>query len=266
MVYDPYQTSNSNKVTSLEELAKKARQTPQYNRERQFSKLDYLNQIAQQRRQQLEPQVREQQRQVSKQYADLGRRIKEEAANLGMLRSGRVMNKLLPDVGREKIRALNEIEQRAMQQAYEQAFPIAQFGFSEQQYLDQLRNQQAQQLLNNLLNIYSLQTGQERWQRQFDLDKALAEAGLTGRYGGTPTLAYRQLMADLENQEWLRNLKEQQFQQEVAEAQRQQALAALQALMNYQLGVGGVTGDFPSLPGFKYGDVMIELLDRLGVS
>ena len=255
MVYDPYQQKkkkqtratstnrqvgimSTNNTPDLDELADRARQTPQYDdRDRQFSRLEYLDRIAQQRREQMQPQVNAQQRRVSKQYADLGRRIKEEAANLGMLRSGRVMNKLLPNVGRDKVRALSAIEQGAMQQAYEQAFPIAQFGLSEQQYLDSLKNQQAQQLFNNLLNVYGLQTSQNRWQQEFDLDRALAEAGLTGRYGGEETLARRGQMLDI-----------------------------LNALMNYNLGVGRITDDLPMPTEFNYGDLMVELLNRLGVN
>lgn len=237
--------SVTNNRTNLDELTNIARKTPQYNRERNFSKLDTLNQIAQTRRQQMNPQIQEQKRQTSQQYENLGRRIKEEAANLGMLRSGRTMNKLLPEVGRDRIRALNQIEQNAMQQAYSQALPVAEFGLDEQRYLDALKNQQAQRQFTNLLDLYNIGQTQSNWQQQFDLERALQEAGLTGRYGGEDTLQRIALEDELER------------------LKRDQRLRALQALMDYNLGVGSITDDLPMPNKFYYGDTMVDLLNNL---
>lgn len=67
---------------------------------------------------------------------------------------------------------------------------------------------------------------------------AYAEAGLTGTYNGNVT-------ADQANQTY------------------QNQLALLQALQNYNLGVGQVTDTLPSFPKFTYGDTLADLLAQL---
>lgn len=268
------QTPQTAKTTNLSELANIARSTPQYNRQRQFSTPQYLSRLAQQQYQQMRPMVQSQIRQSEQQFADRARGLQEQMARWGLLRGGRTIGQLQRN-NQARINAANAIQTAAMQQAWEQALPVAQFGLSEQSYLDQLRNQQAQRLFENLANYYGMQTAQSQWAQQFAADQAqrmyqnladyyarksaenrwaqemalkeaLEGATLTGRYQDQETLAARQLA------------------QQQAEAENQLKLDILKALLDYNINVGEVTEDLPMPKKFTYGDAMVKLLQDLG--
>jgi len=121
--------------------------------------------------------------------------------------------------------------------------------------INNLNEQQTQsaQTLNNSLNqlnsqeataIASIQGQQGQDERNY----ALQLAGLTGVYNGADTLAKQQLAAN-------------NSQNSTANQ-----LALLQALQNYNLGVGQITDSLPSITGYNYGDTLKQLLASLGLS
>ena len=73
-----------------------------------------------------------------------------------------------------------------------------------------------------------------------------AAAGLTGQYGGMPTLGAQQLT------------------QQGTQFGQQMDANLLNMLMNYNLGVGQQTRALPHPNQFTYGDQMVQLLRRLG--
>ena len=73
-----------------------------------------------------------------------------------------------------------------------------------------------------------------------------AAAGLTGQYGGMPTLGAQQLT------------------QQGTQFGQQMDANLLNMLMNYNLGVGQQVRSLPQPSQFTYGDQMVQLLRRLG--
>ena len=81
------------------------------------------------------------------------------------------------------------------------------------------------------------------------LDYGLQAANLTGSLNGSPTLAAQQLAETIQ------------------QSQNSQALAQLEALLNYNLGVGEITEALPVVNEFTYGDAMTKLLAQIyGIS
>lgn len=103
--------------------------------------------------------------------------------------------------------------------------------------------------------------------KQLAQQLAASEAGLTGTYNGQQTLAAKQLAASEAGLTGLYNgqqtLDAQNQAATIAYNQQQQKLAQLQALLNYNLGVGQVTDDLPRINNFTYGDAMTKLLKQI---
>lgn len=113
-------------------------------------------------------------------------------------------------------------------------------GINQLNYQQGLASQQLQNQLNTLgsqeaTDIAALQ-GQEGLNER---NYALQEASLTGLYNGSPTLA---------SQSQTYNNR----------------LALLQALQNYNLGVGQISDTLPQVSGYNYGDILKQLLSSLG--
>lgn len=141
--------------------------------------------------------------------------------------------------------------------------------------INDLNNQQslAAQKLTHQLNQLNAQeatdiAGLQGDRAAQDRNYALSEAALTGTYNGQQTLAAQQLAQQLKASEagltglynGQQTLDAQNQAQTIAYNQQQQKLAQLQALLNYNLGVGQVTDDLPRPNNFNYGDAMDQLL------
>jgi hypothetical protein len=114
---------------------------------------------------------------------------------------------------------------------------VANLGLSEQSLVNNQNNTKVSQL-SDLLSQYN-NAQQQNQANQY------TEAGLTGNYNGSPTLASQQLSSA------------------TTQSQQDQALAQLQALLSYNLGVGGVTDSLPQPTDFTYGDAMTKLLKSI---
>ena len=121
--------------------------------------------------------------------------------------------------------------------------------------INDINNQQSQavQALRNQMNQLGSQeanaiSGLQGQEGQDARNFALSEAGLTGNYNGQQTLAGQQVA------------------NQASQFGQSSQLALLQALQNYNLGVGQVSDTLPQFPGYNYGDVLKQLLARLGTA
>jgi hypothetical protein len=134
----------------------------------------------------------------------------------------------------------------------------------------------AAQKLANQLNQLNAQeatdiAGLQGKQADTDRSYALSEAALTGTYNGQQTLAAKQLAQQLAASEagltglynGQQTLDAQNQAATIGYNKQQQKLAQLQALLNYNLGVGQVTDDLPRPNNFTYGDAMTALLKQI---
>jgi len=179
-------------------------------------------------------------------------------ADLGLSRSGS-MNTVDANINANRDNAVNTINSNKTQAATALANRLAELNASRAQSLTGLESDYNEDLLNynleksNLtgtLDGESTLAAQELASRikQYDTENALNEAQLTGLYNGTDTVAAQELAAQIESNK------------------NEQALSQLEALLNYNLGVGELTEAVPVVDDFNYGDSLVELLKQLGLS
>jgi uncharacterized protein YaaQ len=222
----------------------------------------------------LEPVRRQQENRINQQYNTSKRSLQENLAATGGYRSGNTTNQM---IGLEQARNQQLADANAghTQTALSQALAYAQLPMQEAALTGQYNGQQT---------LVAQQLAQQAAQNEFA--NQLAAAGLTGQYGGQQTLSAQQLAAQLAAQEAAltgqykgqQTLPAQQLAAQIAaltgeyngqqtldaiNQQKQQELAQLQALLSYNLGVGGVTDSLPQPTGFNYGDAMIKLLKSI---
>lgn len=231
------------------------------------------------------------QRQTAQQYADMG-----------LSRSGS-MNTASANINAAKDNAINTVNQNETLAAQQLANRLAELQSSKAQSLSELEGESATDLMNYDLQLGSLtgtvggqqtiaaqqlaaQLAQQQadnayqqqyfnWQQQqAALANSMSEAGLTGTYNGQQTVAAQQ--AALQNAlneasttgtyNGQDTLAAQQLAATTSATQQAQQLAQLEALLNYNLGVGETTGALPTVSGFGYGDALVQLLQQLGLS
>lgn len=191
----------------------------------------------------MQPQIRQQQAGVNQNYNQSQRNINENLAARGLYRSGQAVNQLM---GNEQNRntALAGVDSNAWNAALGQANTAANTSLNERGMLQGQQSNAANQLasLLNQQNSYGLgrqslaeQTAARQAQNQ------LAAGQLTGTYNGQKT-------ADATQQNYSNQL------------------ALLQALQNYNLGIGQVTDVLPQVSGYTYGDTLKALLAKLGAA
>ena len=133
-------------------------------------------------------------------------------------------------------------------------------------------NNQQNQAVTNLRNQLNQLGGQEAnaiagiqgQQGQDERNFALQQAALTGYYNGAPTAQQQQYQSNLALQQaGLTGMYNGQQTQAASNQSYSNQLALLQALQNYNLGVGEVTDTLPQFKGYNYGDVLKQLLASL---
>jgi hypothetical protein len=186
-------------------------------------------------------------------------------ADKGLSRSGANFDNLSTN-NQNRNNALNEANANLTQQAVSNATNVANLGLSEQNQVQNQKNTAVSQL-SDLLSQYN-NAQQQNQQNQY------TEAGLTGNYGGAQTLPAQQLASQIASANagltgtynGQQTLDAQNQAATIAYNQQQQKLAQLQALLSYNLGVGGITDNLPTTSGFTYGDSMTQLLKQLGLA
>lgn len=213
-----------NKITSANAY------TPQYQGASTVSNItsDYLKN--------LEPVYQASANKINQNYDNSQNRGLQFMANKGLSRSGANMNQFQTNENNRNS-ALNESYANLTQQAVNNATNVANLGLSEQNLINNQNNTAVNQL-SDLLSQYS-NAQQQAQANQF------TEAGLTGLYDGQQTLTGRQLA------------------EQIGQSHQDQQLAQLQALLSYNLGVGGVTDSLPQPTNFTYGDAMTKLLRQI---
>jgi hypothetical protein len=215
----------------------------------------------------------------------------------GLLRSGNFVNQL---TGNEMNRntALAGVESNAWQNALSQANTAATTALAER---NQLSTQQSN-AANQLASLLGQQTSAQQWGNQFNAEqnqnrfantlaasqaqagenKAATEYGLQGQ-SLAEQIAARQASNALQQQSVNETTAARQaanalaageltgtYNGQTTAGQTNQAtsnyLALLQALQNYNLGIGQVSDTLPQISGYNYGDTMKELLEKLGTT
>jgi hypothetical protein len=186
-------------------------------------------------------------------------------ADKGLSRSGANFDNLSTN-NQNRNNALSESNANLTQQAVSNATNVANLGLTEQNQIQNQKNTAVSQL-SDLLNQYN-NTQQQNQANQY------TEAGLTGNYNGNSTLAAQQLANTTATTNagltgtynGAQTLDAQNQAATIAYNQNQQKLAQLQALLSYNLGVGGITDSLPTNSDFTYGDSMTQLLKQLGLA
>ena len=137
--------------------------------------------------------------------------------------------------GLQQQQTANEASQYAQSLAEQTASRLGSQGLTQQQ----ITNQAAQTAQEQANQAAQYAQGQAQQASQFGQNLGLQQAALTGQYQGVPTAA-------------------------TADQSYSQQLALLQALQNYNLGVGQVTDALPQFSGYNYGDTLKTLLGNLG--
>ena len=204
--------------------------TPQYQGTSAVSDItaDYLKN--------LEPVYQASANKINQNYDNSQNQGLQFMANKGLSRSGANMNQFQSNENNRN-GALNESYANLTQQAVNNATNVANLGLSEQSLINSQNNTAVNQL-SDLLSQYS-NAQQQAQTNQY------TEAGLTGLLNGQQTLAG------------------QGYADSISQSQQDQALAQLNALLSYNLGVGGVTDSLPQPTDFTYGDAMTKLLQQI---
>jgi len=220
------------------------------------------------------------------------RQTAQNYADMGLERSGS-MNTASANINAAKDNAINTVNQNETLAAQQLSNRLAELRASKAQSLSQLEGQEGADLRNYDLQMGSLtgniggqqtiaartlaaqlaqQQADNAYRKQtFDYQKGYDEAGLTGTYNGQQTLAAQQAALQKALSEAAltgtyngqQTQSAQQLAASIAQTQQAQQLAQLEALLNYNLGAGEVTGDLERFNNFTYGDAMTQLLRRL---
>jgi len=191
----------------------------------------------------MQPTIQQQKAGVNQSYNTSQRSIAEKLAAQGLLRGGQYGNQLTANE-QNRNTALGGVESNAWNTALSQANTAANTALSERGLLQGQQYNAANQLASLLGQQQTNQIQRDTLSEQIaarQVANQLAAGQLTGTYNGAQT-------ADVANQNY------------------QNALALLQALQNYNLGVGQVTDTLPQISGYNYGDVLKDLLTRLGAA
>jgi len=259
-----YEPAYKSKQTALRQQLEKSLQSAQ--QQRRTLESDYqaaLNRLAEQKAEQL-PQYKQMKNEADVRAVQDVQALREAMARRGLFHGGRAISReaAIRNQAAAAIHAANEARNRFLAQMANRAAELeqqkaAQFANIAEQ-IDLMRRhgtEQERMLAEELadrLAAAQLQAGisYEDYARQAALDelnRRLQEAQLTGMYGGTPTLAARQL----------------EQQQAIDEYNRR--LALMQALMGYNLGIGELTGNLPIPTNFNVNDRLVELLNALRI-
>lgn len=196
-------------------------------------------------------QYQQERNRISNQGYQTRQALDETNAQRGLYRSGQGRSDLASSYNNTNS-AINENYSQQNQAAQQLSNRLNELNRGEVTDIARLQGQEGQDLRNYALQQAQLTgnlNGQQTIAGQNNaLQQALAMAGLTGKYNGQDTLAAQAQAADIANQSWNRQL------------------ALLQALQNYNLGVGQITDTLPQISGFNYGDVLKQLLARLNTA
>jgi hypothetical protein len=227
----------------------------------------------------MQPTTAAQQASVNQNYSNSQRGITELLANTGNLRSGNFVNQL---TGNEQNRntALAGVESSAWQNALSQANTAANTALTER---SQLYNQQST-TANQLASLLEQQTSAQQWSNQYNSEQnqnqfantlATSQAQAAENQAATEydlqqqslneTTAARQAANALTAGQLTGTYNGQTTADQTNQTSSNQ-LALLQALQNYQLGIGQVTDTLPQISGYNYGDTLKALLAQLGTT
>jgi len=196
-------------------------------------------------------QYQQQRNQTAALGVQTARAMDETNAQRGIYNSGTARTDLarnsaatqtgINDINNQQNQAVQALRNQLNQLGSQEATAIA--GIQGQEGQD-ARNYQLQmgQLMGNVNGTPTLAAN------QYQQNLGLQQAALTGQYNGAPTLAGQAQNADLKNQGYSNKL------------------ALLQALQNYNLGIGQVTDTLPQFEGYNYGDTLKQLLASLGTA
>jgi len=196
-------------------------------------------------------QYQQQRDQVAGQAAQTGQALDETNAQRGLYNSGTARTDLarnyaardtgINDINNQQNQAVQQLRNQMNQLGAQESTAIA--GLQGQEGMD-ARNYSLQEAgLTGMYNGQQTLAGQQvaNQASQFGQNLGLQQAALTGQYQGAPTAA-------------------------TTDQSYSQQLALLQALQNYNLGIGQVTDTLPQVAGYNYGDTLKQLLASLGAA